>query len=260
MTTDAGRAELRRALLNRVGGFFRNTRAIPGVTCEVCSGAAAGTTCIQCEGHRRRFGAALADRVVTLTYVRGGSTPYHQSAHTMWAYKQSPPSTKAAEDLALMIVAASYCHGDCARRVSGRAWDAVTFVPSVDRPGSDHPAAALARSVVGLGTDHRFPLALGAQASEADRTVLADRFVVEEQWLPRVVDRHVLVVDDTWTSGSKAQSAALAVRAAGAEMITVLCVARWCRQDWPDHRALLDACTEPYDAWVCPVTRAACPT
>lgn len=38
---------------------------------------------------------------------------------------------------------------------------------------------------------------------------------------------HVLLIDDTWTSGGHSQSAALALRYAGAEYITLLVLARW---------------------------------
>jgi hypothetical protein len=258
MTGEDLRWELRQALQGRVGGFFRNTRAIRGMTCAVCSGPATGTRCPQCADQRSHFGDALADRVLTLTYVRANAPRLHQSAYTMKAYKRVPPSTKAADDLGLMVTAATLIHGDCATRAAGSPWSAVTFVPSVHRPGREHPAAGLARRAVGLSPAQRFPLSLGEHAGDDARTVRSDRFTVDSHWTDRVRGQHVLVVDDTWTSGSKAQSAALAVRAAGATQVTLLCIARWCRQDWPDHRALLDACTEPYDATVCPVTRGEC--
>jgi len=69
----------------------------------------------------------------------------------------------------------------------------------------------------------------------------------------------VLVVEDTWVSGATAQSAAITLKDAGATAVTVLAVARWLRNDWPDHRMVIDGLTEPYDALVCPVTGAACP-
>ncbi|HYQ68602.1 hypothetical protein [Actinophytocola sp.] len=71
---------------------------------------------------------------------------------------------------------------------------------------------------------------------------------------------HVLVVEDTWVSGDKAQSAALALKAAGATRVTVLCVTRWLRYDWEDHRALIETLDEPYDAARCPVTGSDCPS
>lgn len=76
---------------------------------------------------------------------------------------------------------------------------------------------------------------------------------------PAVVDKHVLVVDDTWGSGNKAQSAALALKAAGATCVTVLCATRWLRYDWADHRELIESLVEPYDAMRCPVSGDVCP-
>lgn len=70
----------------------------------------------------------------------------------------------------------------------------------------------------------------------------------------------MLVVDDTWVSGGKAQSAALALKAAGATAVTVLCVARWLRYDWPDHKRLIESLQETYNARMCPVTGGTCPT
>jgi hypothetical protein len=40
MSDEHSRDELRSVLYNRVGGFFTNTRHIPGRTCEVCAGPA----------------------------------------------------------------------------------------------------------------------------------------------------------------------------------------------------------------------------
>jgi hypothetical protein len=68
------------------------------------------------------------------------------------------------------------------------------------------------------------------------------------------------VVDDTWVSGDKAQSAALALKAAGAARVTIFSAARWLRYDWSDHRQLIDNLVPPYNPRCCPVTGGACPT
>jgi hypothetical protein len=44
----------------------------------------------------------------------------------------------------------------------------------------------------------------------------------------------------------------------GARCVTVLCVTRWLRYDWADHRELIETLTEPYDAARCPVTGSSC--
>jgi hypothetical protein len=251
---------LRQRLHDRVGGFFHNARHEAGATCTVCAGPAESTRCWRCAPDQAEFGNRLADRILILAYARGKAPNRHQSEHTLYAYKGVPPSPKSVEDLKLMIMAATALHGGCVARAAGRPWSAVTFVPSARRPGATHPVAQLARAVRGHTPDQRFLLDLGPSITTEGRTVLPDRFQVPRTEAGPVRGSHALIVDDTWTSGSKAQSAALAVREAGPDMVTVLCIARWCRHDWPDHGALLDRCTAPYDATVCPLTGADCPT
>ena len=122
------------------------------------------------------------------------------------------------------------------------AWQAVTFVPSSHRPGGTHPIATIARQVHGVGP----PTVLlhldigpgfGAPPFRAPR---ADRFVVPAQYRPHVANRHVLLVEDTWVSGDKAQSAAIALKTAGAARVTVLCLTRWLSYKWPPDRELID--------------------
>jgi hypothetical protein len=159
-----------------------------------------------------------------------------------------------------MVLAAAQLHGACVTRTVGSPWDAVTFVPSVNRPGPEHPVVQLARQVVDSGhRTQRLLLDLGHGAELVGRHPRDDAFTVSGKYVDRVAGRHVLVVEDTWVSGAKAQSAALSLRAAGAATVTVLCVARWLRYDWDDHRALIDSLEDPYDAFRCPVTGSVCP-
>jgi predicted amidophosphoribosyltransferase len=63
--------------------------------------------------------------------------------------------------------------------------------------------------------------------------VRADKF----RLTPRceVGGKHVLVLDDVWTTGSEAQSAAFALRCAGAAAASVMVVGRWLN---PRYRTL----------------------
>ena len=56
---------------------------------------------------------------------------------------------------------------------------------------------------------------------------------------PLPAGAHVLLVDDTWARGGHAQSAALALRAAGAARISVLVAARWINEDFGGNAAFL---------------------
>ncbi|WP_139182979.1 ComF family protein [Actinopolyspora xinjiangensis] len=177
------------------------------------------------------------------------------------SYKRTPVAEKSVKDLCLMILAATTIHASCIAVPPGRTWQAVTFVPSASKPGRGHPVAQLARQVAFHNdADNRLTLDLGPGIEADQRTVRGDRFAVPARYRERVEGKHVLLVDDTWTTGAKAQSAAVSLKEVGAAHVTALCAARWCRYEWESHRLLLDRCTEPYDAYFCPVTGGTCPT
>jgi adenine/guanine phosphoribosyltransferase-like PRPP-binding protein len=76
--------------------------------------------------------------------------------------------------------------------------------------------------------------------------------------LPR--GSHVLLIDDTWTSGGHAQSAAMALHQAGAERVSLLVVARWIRPEFGNNAEFLRGIArKDYDPQVCPWTGGACP-
>jgi hypothetical protein len=254
-------------LINRlyadVGAFFCNTRRGAPQTCPICTGPTnstnSSTLCNQCRAARNDHGGALADLVVPLAYAKARMPSMHQSAHHVREYKAPSPAPRCAQDLQLMAGAATYLHGRCIAAAVG-AWQAVTFVPSTTRPGGSPPIAGIARRVHSVyPADAKVGLVVGPGADAPRSAPRPDRFTVPDEYLPQVVGRHVLVVEDTWVSGDKAQSAALALKAAGATCVTILCVTRWLRYDWDDHRELIGRLTEPYDAAHCPVTGSACP-
>ena len=62
----------------------------------------------------------------------------------------------------------------------------------------------------------------------------------------------MLLVDDTWTTGTSLQSAAAALKAAGAASVTGLCVGRWLSWRWePDVPLLKHVTAAPYDPFRC---------
>jgi hypothetical protein len=71
-------------------------------------------------------------------------------------------------------------------------------------------------------------------------------------------DSHVMLLDDTWTSGGHAQSAVLAVRAAGAGHVSILVVARWVKEDFGDNAQFLRGLPD-YNPQICPWTGGECP-
>jgi hypothetical protein len=71
----------------------------------------------------------------------------------------------------------------------------------------------------------------------------------------------VLLIDDTWTAGGHAQSAALALRSAGAQYISLLVIGRWIKEGYGENAQFLrDIATSDYDPAICPWTSGACPS
>jgi adenine/guanine phosphoribosyltransferase-like PRPP-binding protein len=66
-------------------------------------------------------------------------------------------------------------------------------------------------------------------------------------------ESHVLLIDDTWTTGGHAESAALALRKAGAAQVSALVVARWLKENYGDNkRFIADLATQDYDPSIRP--------
>jgi orotate phosphoribosyltransferase len=66
-----------------------------------------------------------------------------------------------------------------------------------------------------------------------------------------VTGADVLVVDDTWVSGGSAQSAAAALKAAGARRVAIVVLGRHVNPDDPRSAAFAAVAREDFSAW-CP--------
>ncbi len=253
----ADRASIAAAMREELGAIFRGVRRGPGL-CRVCTGPSPNApSCIRCDGHRSTYGNRLADLVVPVTYAVAGQ----QSGHHMYGYKGASPDNR--RDLKYLMFFAMYLHHGCISAVVGVPWSAITFVASRRRPGTEHPVVELAQQVTTFNDSaERLLLDLGPRI-DAPRNdgPLADRFVLAERWRLAVRGRHVLVVDDTWVTGSKSQSAAITLKDAGAGAVTIVCVVRWLDRQYSGHGELIDSVVSGlYDALLCPVTGGACPS
>lgn len=85
-----------------------------------------------------------------------------------------------------------------------------------------------------------------------------ERFVVDNR--ESAIRKHVVVIDDTWATGARSQSAALVVRSAGAQSVTTLVIARWLNPNDHQPSAQLERSklTRDYDPCICPVTGQRC--
>ena len=247
MADPAAVARLSAALVASAGGYLRNPVRQELLTCAVCAMPVTGfRLCYQCQ--RRRGRAGLADATAFLAYAVAG----RQSGYVMQGYKARPPVPEHRTIVTLLVLLGLARHAGCAGRASVPVthWATVPSLPA--RPG-EHPLHAIV-SRLALGSE---VVLAAADEVEYSRDLDPGHFRAAA---PLPTGAHVLLVDDTWTRGGHAQSAALALRAAGAARISVLVAARWINEDFGGNAAFLRGLSgRDYDPAICPWTGAACP-
>jgi hypothetical protein len=151
--------------------------------------------------------------------------------------------------LAHLLAAFIDRHGPCLERVGGGPLPIAVPVPSSERPGPP-PLRFLADA--GLSLEVVDALRRGP-ATPRHFAARADGFSVRPDVERRLVGRRVLVLDDTLVTGSRAQSAAAALRRAGARSAVVLVVGRVVRPEASGIQAAYwrRARSIPYDPSTC---------
>jgi hypothetical protein len=185
--------------------------------CAVCRGPAAPgyARCYQCARHERLGPGLLADAVVPISYAVKGTA----FAGDLWRYKAGrEPAAAARTSLLALLLAFLHDHGRCVWRQAGlTAPGLLAVVPTgCGRPGP-HPLLDLAAPYLRL---RPAPLVIrpGSQGRDPDAT----RFYAERVRL----NANVLLLDDSWVSGASAQSAAAALKRAGAGRVAVIVLGR----------------------------------
>jgi hypothetical protein len=171
----------------------------------------------------------------------------------MRGYKALRPVAEHRLVVGLLLRVALEGHTKCAGKLAGRSVTHWTTVPSLPAKPQEHPLHSL---VFGHAHGAEVSLVAAAQVRQP-RAVNPDHFTSAVS-LPD--DSHVLVIDDTWTTGGHAQSAVLAMRTAGAGRVSALIVARWLKEDFNDNKQFIaDLRNRDYDPSICPWTGADCP-
>jgi hypothetical protein len=194
--------------------------------------------------HRAEAPGWLADLVVPISYAAKGGAHYTR----LCRYKTDAPDAAAARAvLRALLLTFLREHGRCVWRRAGiPAPSRLAVVPSGQgRPGP-HPLTGLLAPLLALA-----PAPLAVRPGESlGRALNPCRFRAG----PSVAGRSVLLVDDTWVSGSSAQSAAVALRLAGARHVAVVVLGRHVDPADPRSAGLLARVTaRGYDGSVCAV-------
>lgn len=195
--------------------------------------------CVSCQ-----HGAHHADVVVPISY----SVHFGQLHTALRKYKRDPVEMVARRfeiELAAVLWRFLAVHEVCVARAAGvERFDVVTVVPSGDAVRDlHHPLRRIIGDTVRVTSD-RYLLALERSSHDVDpRIVDARKYAVTEE----IAGSSCLLVDDTWTTGASVQSAAGALKAAGAPAVGVVAIGRHIHDDWGDNEARLRALPRPFD-------------
>ena len=220
------------------GNFMLGPRPGPDV-CEVCFTFTEGhETCFVC-GHE----SAALDAVAPISYsVAGG-----QLHHALAGYKRlgGEVARRLQVELAAVLWRFLAEHEAClAHAAAAAGFDLVTTVPSTSRERDEHHPLRRIVGELARPTRERYErLLIRSHREVPERTFDPGKYDVTRS----LTGQSVLLVDDTWTTGSCAQSAAAALRGAGAGPVAAVVIGRHVKPDWRENDRRLHALARPFD-------------
>lgn len=195
----------------------------PGVCPRCLNLTGAVGLCRACDANEHHLAA-----VVPVSYSVGGEWLHHLIA----SYKRDadPSVPDALGTLAELCADFVENHERCVAAAAGvTGFQLVTTVPSAD-PVRDlhHPLRRIVGASVGATRDRYERLLVRSAAPAIPRVFDACRYRATRA----LNGEAVLLIDDMWTSGASAESAAATLRAAGAGTVAALVLARHLNRGW----------------------------
>lgn len=186
--------------------------------------------------------AAALNAFLPISY----SVAHEQLHHALASYKRHNGS--AAQRLAVQLAAVLWrfldLHETCLARAAGvGSFSVVTTVPSGDHERDQaHPLRWIVGDVVGVTRDRHQRLLQRSACEVARRAFAPERFMTDAS----LRGEAVLLIDDMWTTGANAQSAAAALKAAGAGAVAAVVIGRHVNREWRENDRRLRA-LKPFD-------------
>ena len=162
-----------------------------------------------------------------------------QFARELYTYKRDtvPVAFRQQRTIGLAAVLwrwLAFHEGHLAAATGLDSFQIITSIPSTNNRVGPHPLQTLVSEIV-VGSGDRYRDLLVTARTDLGREVSTDRFVVTG----RLRGQKVLLVDDTWTTGARAQSASAALKLAGAERVGFVAIGRWFTTGYREDAQLL---------------------
>lgn len=220
------------------GNFMLAPRRGPSV-CEICFNFT--------DGYRRCYACThnelWLDAVLPISYSVG----LEQLHYALRSYKRGNGEAARRHQTELAAVLWRFIdrHERCiATHVGARAFDLVTAVPSSDRDrDQEHPLHQIVGSLAAPTRDRHQRLLLRTDAPCATHEFSRERYAATKE----LNGASILLIDDTWTTGASAQSAAAALKQSGAQRVAAIVVGRHLNRQWGDNDQRLRRIPHPYD-------------
>jgi hypothetical protein len=224
------------------GNFMVSPRAGSGV-CRTCFNLTDGyARCYACA-----HGEPVLDAVAPISY----SVACGQLHHALSSYKRpcGDVARRLTAGLAAVIWRYLAKHEPCVAGAAGvRRFELVTTVPSGNRDRDEHhPLRRIVGEIVG-STRGRYERLLERSVTDVSpRTFDRHKFTAAR----RLDGAPVLLIDDTWTTGASAQSAASALKDAGSGPVAAIVIGRHLNREWHENERRLRGITRPFDWSAC---------
>lgn len=211
-------------------------------------GAGVCTACFNfTRGYERCYSCARGEpslaTVVPISYSVGGE----QLHRALMGYKRlgGEIARRLTVELAAVLWRFLAIHERCvAAAAAVTAFDVVTTVPSGDRErDAVHPLRHIAGELAGPTRRRYRPLLRRSSLAVQPREVNADKFELRRP----LQGESVLLIDDTWTTGASARSAAAALERAGAGPVAAVVIGRHVNREWHENDRRLRALDAPFD-------------
>ena len=207
--------------------------------CSVCFNLTDGYgRCYACV-----HGGRWLDAMAPISYSVAGE----QLHHALAGYKRLPSAFARHFELGLAAVLWRHLaqHERCLARAAGVAGFAmVTTVPSSrGEAEGTHPLARLVAELVGPVRDRHVPMLTRTQAPADPHRFSDEKYTARRE----LGGESVLLIDDMWTTGANAQSAAAALKAAGAGPVAAVVIGRHVNRGWHHNDRHLRNLPQPFD-------------
>jgi hypothetical protein len=190
------------------------------------------------------------DAVAPISY----SVAHEQLHHALARYKRLGGETgrRLTVELAAVLWRYLEAHEVCTARAAGcpSGFSIVTSVPprrTADAAGAEHPLERLVGRLCSPTSDRYARVLEPSSGSAREHEFDRDRFVANRD----LTGEAVLLIDDTWTTGASAQSAAAALKRAGATAVGAVVIGRHVKREWRGNHERLRSTSQPFSWDTC---------